>query len=188
MKRWHGLAVLAVLVLAVTACTDDRLLWWEAQADEISDEVVRDFCVDRVEYCSDLAERLTAVVDELKGTLNGSTGATSERSITISWGENYYGESARSLPQPYRSICGHEDYYACLTLRYELIGDWRSQPYYVECLTDGIFFQRFVWDVNGSDQPIGCIFPYRLGPASTGTGTAQVVFGGDYSNILPSRD
>ena len=58
------------MILGATACTEgqteDRDAWWEWQSDEISDEVVRDICADRLSYCLHVADRLVAMVEELE--------------------------------------------------------------------------------------------------------------------------
>ena len=185
MKRWHAPAILAVLVLAVTGCTDDQYLWWERQGEEISGEVVRDFCVDRVEYCSNAAERLAAVVEELKGREDDAAESSTERSVRIEWGESYYADTSASLPRPYSVFCGILGGSVCWTLRYELEGDWGRPPYKVYCLTDGEVSQEFVLQLIFSVEPVGCIFMQRDGRGPTGS--AQVVIDSVFSNILPSK-
>ena len=184
-KRWLAPGVLAVLMLAVGACTDDQYAWWERQGGEISDEVVRDFCAERLEYCSNTSERLTAIVGELKGKQDDSAGASSERSVKIEWGESHYAGSSTRLSQPYSLLCSTTGP-VCWTLRYELEGDWGLPPFNVYCLTDGKVSQEFILQLEYGTEPVGCVFiqPGGRGP----TGSAQVVIDGVWSNILPSRD
>ena len=186
MKKWLAPAVLVVLVLTVAACTDDQYLWWERQGDEISDEDVREFCADRLEYCSEAADRLTTVVDELRGPQNGATGTGSERSINIVWGKRHYGYRALHLPEPYRSWCGAYDRFLCWTLHYEFVGDW-APPYRVECYNNGKPFHEFEADSMYWSASVGCIYKQRVGWSRSATGTAQVVINGVGSNLLPSQ-
>lgn len=203
----YGVAIaVGILMFAASACTEEQYVWWEQQADEVSDEDVRDFCASRLEYCSEVVERLRVVIDDLT------------RSVTIEWGERFSGPwRSLFLPEPYRTLCSAMDGSGCWSLHYDLKGDWTRPPYRVSCLTDGEPSQMFEWDGNRSrlfgwngdisrmlernreeweewqwnfehaDEAVGCIFSQMMGWIVTPTGTAQVVIDGVSSNILPSK-
>ena len=179
--------VMAVTVLVAVACNDDQYAWWERQSDEISDEVVQDFCNesrDRQEYCLVAADRLIKAVQS-------DSQEPQDRRVRIEWTN---ARDAGRLLRLARLGLGCEPLVLegpkCWLLDYEFLGDWSPAPRLVRCLTNGepsrFGPSEFWWDPDDKNV-VGCVYLEHVGWVKRPTGTAQVVADGVASNILPSR-